>query len=709
MDGSPDRSRSVTLGERLRRERERLFTGREHELAVFRDALSDGATVALLFLWGPGGIGKSALLDRYAETAGRAGCRVIRLDGRDVPVSSEGVEVALQQALAPAGDVNPVAALADGPRPVLLLDTYERLAPLDPWIRESLLPRLPGDALVVVAGRDRPAAGWTADPGWHGLARVLPLDHFSAAEARAFLTARGLPEERHARVLDFGRGHPLALALAAELDTAGDGGWEAGAADVVRRLVERFVSAAPGPDHRRALQVCAHAESTTEELLRVALDVDDAGALFDWLRGLSFITQGPSGLHPHDLVREVVDADLRWRDPRAHVELNWRVRRHVVGRILRSRGTALTRAVHELYYLQRSETSFAAYLPCEDTDSVWEDRPRRGEAERLVELVERAEGPASAAVARFWLARRPEAFRVYRPAGRVDPIAVGAWLLLDTRDDEEVCADPVVAAAWAHTDRAGPVAPGEPIGITRFLEYPEHHERPSPVTTLMSVRTTAGWVADGAAWTFCAFDDADFWAPHFAQVDHARVAGAHVEVGGRPEILFAHDWRVRSVREWFHLLGQRMVGGSFDPAAAGSAPPAADVLDEAAFGAAVRAALRDLRHPEALAVNPLARSRLARGDGAPADVLVDLLGEAVDALRREPDGEKPYRAVDRTYVRPAPTQERAAEVLGLPFSTYRRHLARGVQRVAARLWQQELDARSAACRRAGGTGEYRHR
>jgi hypothetical protein len=41
-------------------------------------------------------------------------------------------------------------------------------------------------------------------------------------------------------------------------------------------------------------------------------------------------------------------------------------------------------------------------------------------------------------------------------------------------------------------------------------------------------------------------------------------------------------------------------------------------------------------------------------------------------------------------VRPAATQEAAAELLGLPFSTYRGHLTRGVERVCDRLWQREL-------------------
>ena len=50
-------------------------------------------------------------------------------------------------------------------------------------------------------------------------------------------------------------------------------------------------------------------------------------------------------------------------------------------------------------------------------------------------------------------------------------------------------------------------------------------------------------------------------------------------------------------------------------------------------------------------------------------------------MRADPRGEKLARALDRTYLRPAPTQEAAAELLGLPFSTYRGHLTRGVERV----------------------------
>ena len=43
---------------------------------------------------------------------------------------------------------------------------------------------------------------------------------------------------------------------------------------------------------------------------------------------------------------------------------------------------------------------------------------------------------------------------------------------------------------------------------------------------------------------------------------------------------------------------------------------------------------------------------------------------------------------------PAPTQELAAERLGLPLNTYRYQLASAIKRVTDSLWQRELHADS---------------
>jgi DNA-directed RNA polymerase specialized sigma24 family protein len=124
------------------------------------------------------------------------------------------------------------------------------------------------------------------------------------------------------------------------------------------------------------------------------------------------------------------------------------------------------------------------------------------------------------------------------------------------------------------------------------------------------------------------------------------------------------------------------------------APHEALALSHEDFTDAVRHALRHLHRPELLARNPLLRTRLAREhagrEPAGAATVADLLRTAVDTLREHPRDDKLLRAVERTYLRPAPTQEAAADVLGLPFSTYRRHLTSGIQRLTEILWRQEV-------------------
>ena len=61
--------------------------------------------------------------------------------------------------------------------------------------------------------------------------------------------------------------------------------------------------------------------------------------------------------------------------------------------------------------------------------------------------------------------------------------------------------------------------------------------------------------------------------------------------------------------------------------------------------------------------------------------------------------QKLYRVLDLTYLNPAPKQEAAADRLGLPFSTYRRHLTAAVGRLTDWLWQQEQNPRSGAAGR----------
>ena len=195
------------------------------------------------------------------------------------------------------------------------------------------------------------------------------------------------------------------------------------------------------------------------------------------------------------------------------------------------------------------------------------------------------------------------------------------------------------------------------------------------------------------AWDFLTLAEPERWDDYFAAADLPRAAGADFVVGGRRYGLFAHDFRRVPVDALLELVTERALAQDVTPSPPTVEPPLL-VLSQPEFDDAVRQALRDLRRPDLLARNPLLRTRLVRdraGDEEPgAATLEALVWAAVETLREHPRDDKLWRAVERTYVRPAATQERAAAALGLPFSTYRRHLTQGVDRVVAWLWDQEV-------------------
>jgi hypothetical protein len=84
------------------------------------------------------------------------------------------------------------------------------------------------------------------------------------------------------------------------------------------------------------------------------------------------------------------------------------------------------------------------------------------------------------------------------------------------------------------------------------------------------------------------------------------------------------------------------------------------------------------------------RAGAAAGPAERGGALGAILDEAADLLKASPREKKLYRVIYHTYLHPASTQERAAELLDLPFSTYRRHLKVGVARLTEVLWQWEL-------------------
>ncbi|HXV44018.1 MAG TPA: ATP-binding protein, partial [Anaerolineae bacterium] len=327
------------LADRLSLARHQRFAGRAVEQALFQSALTAAELpFYVLYIFGPGGVGKTSLLNEFAYRCYEANLPVIQLDARNVEPSPESFLSTLQLAMGLTPPESPLQRLAEGlQRRVILVDTYEKLASLDPWLREVFLPQLPEDVLIVLAGQHPPLPAWSADSGWQSLVRILPLRNFTPAESRAYLTKREIPADQHQAILDFTYGHPLALSLVADVfaqrgDTLRVFKPEV-APDVIKVLLEQLVQKVPGPAHRAALEACALVHLTTETLLAAMLGMPDVHELFEWLRSLSCIESGPIGLFPHDLARETLAADLRWRNPDWYAELHHRARTYYASRL----------------------------------------------------------------------------------------------------------------------------------------------------------------------------------------------------------------------------------------------------------------------------------------------------------------------------------------------------------------------------------------
>jgi hypothetical protein len=693
------------LADRLIEARHSRFVGRDGELSIFESALgAENLPFFILHIFGPGGVGKTTLLQEFALLSEQHGAQPVYLDARHIDPAPD----AFIRSLGASLGFNNGASLPDlldatPQRTVILIDTYEILTPLDTWLRTTFLPQLPDTVLTVLAGRNPPDAAWQGDAGWQDLVRVISLRNLSQDESRTFLNKRGLPADHQQGILEFTHGHPLALSLVAEVFSQRGhiGLHPEESPDVIKTLMERFVQQVPGPAHRAALEACALVRVTTEALLGEMLAMPASGAdsegvhtLFELLRELSFVESSTEGIFPHDLARETLATDLRWRNPDWYVELHNRARKYYTDRLGQTGGLTQQRLMLDTVFLHRENAVIRSFFDWQTTGSMVPYTLEEGDIPALERMVVEHEGKESANLATHWFSQYPQNVTVWRDAEGF-PLGFVCSLPLHEMSAEDEKFDPAVRAARAYLPNHAPLRANEVATLFRFWMDGDAYQGISPIQSLIFIQVAKHYLTTpGLAFTFFPCADPDFWSAILSYAELTRIPDSDFEVGGTHYGVFGHDWRVMTPAAWIARLAEKEIGAAGQAASPATVEPLI-FLSHGDFSNAVKQALQDFARPGGLSGNPLLRSRLvseATSKGSPerSDILISKISEAANSLRIHPRDEKLFRALDHTYLHPASTQEAAAELLDLPFSTYRRHLTSGIQRLIEILWRQEV-------------------
>ena len=546
------------MGDRLRAEASRRFVGRDAELRELRSAISPTPSrTSLYFVHGPGGIGKTSLLERLRVEAAAGGIGFVTIDGAGIPPEPDAIMTAVTNALVPDGTARSLETLSGklgSDRNVLAIDSFEHLEPASGWVRDTLLPSLPSRMSMVLAGREPPDSRWTAHPLWGTAMHCIGLDSLSRAESARLLAAYDVAEHAHVAIVELCHGHPLALVMLAAEVRRLDHVPQGLGADLVRELTRRCIAQAPTPLHRAALDACAQALSTTVALLSDVVDPASATMLFEWLAEQNYVRAGPHGLHPHELVRVVLDEQLRWQDAKAARALQQAIKRHLI-RLLHE-GQNRSRTALELQFLGRHSPLMQRFFDYSILGSVPVSPATEADAAAIARLRDAALPPAERLLFDHWRGHHATRALVARHGdGKV--CGVTLILPLDQLDDRSVSVDPVVSAVWRALGDAFREPAAARVSLMSRFNVPEGERRGlNPAMNALQMYHATLWVTEpNLRFYVLVAIHPDHFAPLLEGTGFQRMSGCDHVVDGLPIGCFVHDWEAEPWLDWHDRYG----------------------------------------------------------------------------------------------------------------------------------------------------------
>ncbi len=691
----------TTLQAYLRDLRHERFVDREADLARLRVTLTGPVPLGVVALVGPPGIGKSALFSEFARCATELGVPIAVLDASTLSDPQALARAASEQLGSGAQTLDQLFAVEQ--RQVLALDRYIPGGPLDAALRTALLGGR-GETLVLLAMRTSPPASWFNDPEWGSLLEEVRLDPLPHAASRQYLERAGVAGELLAAAVELAAGHPLTLfVLGRRLLASTDGLSTAVVLDTARTVLELALQADlsggasgapldPGCVEWAALGAAAVAGVLSESVLRAALPEVESGSLFRWLCRQPVVAVTSYGLVIREPFATFLLESLAWRDPERSELLRERVRQASLSALRSNATPARLPHVIRLLALADRDGSFRRGLVGALARGI-EVSPLRGdefaaalssmEPPELAEALRPSLSTSSALVRGLrdstgrllgWLSVGPLNGILSQP-GLANAFALPLEQLLALRPGERA----TLHLIWLAPEVRVP--PRELVALALAVHLERLAQLPQSVLSLF----LCGGMAEEASWCW-SFLGVKSLAP-----GSSSASGFGGERGeGTPRLVIAvREWRRQTVLEW--LADPEWVPPVEVIAATDQ------VLDRETFTQAVQQALRDYTRPERLRGNPLLESRMVRrGSGLTAnerqriEVLRAILAQVVGELGQRPQYRRWQQVVESVYFRPLESQERMAERLGIPFSTYRRYLKNATSWIAEFCWQLEV-------------------
>lgn len=221
--------------------------------------------------------------------------------------------------------------------------------------------------------------------------------------------------------------------------------------------------------------------------------------------------------------------------------------------------------------------------------------------------------------------------------------------------------------------------PGDSVHVLRFVADDKGSRDSLAALHMAAVAASAQWLCQNPSIAVAVGPFGRKWRGLLADLALQDVESPQAPGG----TIFQFDFRRLSPDDWFtFLIANDLRGASGPPSQLLRPPP----LGYTQFAEAVQQALRDLDHVEKLAINPLAAGVGTPGGGSVAgEMLRSRIIATFQSIGSSEKGRIRQRVLELSYLG-STSQRVVAKTLNLPFSTYRRYLVQGVQRVVDLLW-----------------------